>query len=136
MASVHFATEEKNDAKPVWERHVSGETFSFSAPQGDRLREHGNDKYTKNKTKMRGMRAPCDDIADILLANRENPPVWPDDARLSFMDKQWLRQRTIRCSEMASCSATSVVKRMGSRMNFAKFSSHSSSPRPLLAADA
>ena len=87
MASVNFATEEKNDAKPVGDKYVSVKNFPCLRHK-ETVHKHTKKasaaKKDQNEQKKTKMQAPCDNIADMLLAGGENRPVWP--APLRFPD--------------------------------------------------
>ena len=87
MASVNFATEEKNDAKPVWERYVSEKKFPCLRHK-EAVHKHTKQasaaKKNQNEQKKTKIEATLDNIADILLADGENWPVRP--APLRFPD--------------------------------------------------
>ena len=86
-ASVNFATGETNDAKPVWGMYVSVKKFPclrHKEAAHKHMKKASAAKKDQNEQKKTKMQAPCDNIADILLAGGENRPVWP--APLRFLD--------------------------------------------------
>ena len=71
MAPLNFATEEKSDAKPVWDKYVS--VKKIPCLRHKHTKKASAAKKDQNQQKVTKMQAPCDNIADILLARATQP---------------------------------------------------------------